>query len=252
MDHSREWRFRLAVALNVLLALVLLGVLKMNPARAAQASLSPEEEEAHLRFQSDLIRKTDNYRGLEWLGKPIWQSVLDLWTLQETIFQVKPALIVECGTWRGGSSYYLAQLLDLMGKGRVVTVDIERMHNLSHPRVTYLIGDSVSDPIVNRVRKAVARAGGPVMVILDSSHAMSHVLKELEIYSAMVTPGSYIHVQDGVIDIQPMFAAGRPGPLRAIEAFLTTHPEFEVDAARSDRFLITHHPKGWLRRTVRP
>jgi cephalosporin hydroxylase len=31
---------------------------------------------------------------------------------------------------------------------------------------------------------------------------------------------------------------------------LSHHPEFEVDVARSERFLITHHPMGWLRRRI--
>ena len=86
------------------------------------------------------------------------------------------------------------------------------------------------------------------MVLLDSDHSQSHVLKEMEAYGPMVTPGSYLHVQDGVIDVQPMFAHARPGPLRAIEAFLAKHTEFEIDQEKVGRFLITHHPKGWLKR----
>jgi cephalosporin hydroxylase len=56
-------------------------------------------------------------------------------------------------------------------------------------------------------------------------------------------------VQDGVIDTLDVFAAFRPGPLPAIEAFLRTNPEFEVDTERCMRFLITHSPNSWLRRT---
>jgi cephalosporin hydroxylase len=74
------------------------------------------------------------------------------------------------------------------------------------------------------------------------------VKKELDAYHSFVTPGSFIHVQDGVIDVQPQFAHARPGPLRAIEAFVAEHSEFEVDLQRSGKFLITHHPKGWLRK----
>jgi cephalosporin hydroxylase len=86
------------------------------------------------------------------------------------------------------------------------------------------------------------------MVILDSDHTQEHVRHELECYAPLVTPGSYCLVQDGVIDTLPVFNAGRPGPLPAIEEFLATTDEFELDAERSERFLITHHPKGWLRR----
>jgi cephalosporin hydroxylase len=90
------------------------------------------------------------------------------------------------------------------------------------------------------------------MVLLDSDHNEAHVGREMEIYQRFVTPGSFLLVQDGVIDTLPFFAAGRPGPLPAIEAFLKAHQEFEVDTERCSRFLITHSPKGWLRHRFLP
>jgi cephalosporin hydroxylase len=199
-------------------------------------------------FFRNLIRKTHNFGDVNWLGEPIWQNVLDLWTIQETIAKVRPALLIECGTNRGGSSLFYANLFDLMGDGRVVTIDVERMHELSHPRVTYLIGSSISDAIVLEVQEAARNCGGPVMVILDSDHSARHVLSELKHYAPLVTSGSYCLVQDGVIDKAGSFRRFRPGPLRAIEQFVASNSEFEVDEARCRRFLITHHPKGWLRR----
>ena len=86
------------------------------------------------------------------------------------------------------------------------------------------------------------------MVILDSDHSAAHVSKELESYSPFVSPGSYMLVQDGVIDVLDRWRSARPGPLAAIIEFLRHHPEFEVDTERCERFLITHHPMGWLRR----
>lgn len=201
-----------------------------------------------LAFQAALIEHTDNFGSSTWLGKPIWQPTLDVWTLQETLFEIKPDLLIECGTYKGGSSYFFGDMFELMGNGRVITVDIVKLHNLSHPRVTYLIGDCASPEIVAQIRAERDKVTGPVMVLLDSDHSAAHVRKELDAYHSFVTPGSFLHVQDGVIDVQPMFAAARPGPLVAIESFVTEHSEFEVDLARSNRFLITHHPKGWLRR----
>jgi cephalosporin hydroxylase len=87
-----------------------------------------------------------------------------------------------------------------------------------------------------------------VLVTLDSDHRQEHVRHELECYAPLVTAGSYLLVQDGVIDTLPMLAGGRPGPLGAIEDFLRTHAEFELDEERGRKFLISHHPKGWLRR----
>jgi cephalosporin hydroxylase len=199
-------------------------------------------------FLIDLIWHTDNFEGTSWLGVPIWQNVLDLWTIQETISEVKPALLIETGTNRGGSSLFYAHVMDLLGVGQVITVDIEKLHNLNHPRIEFLQGSSTDDAVLARVRAAVEAANGPVMVILDSDHAAAHVSQELELYAAFVTPGSYILSQDGVIDQLAMFAQSRPGPLPANQDFLRRHPEFEHDHARNSRFIITQHPTGWLRR----
>jgi cephalosporin hydroxylase len=199
-------------------------------------------------FAARLARKTTNFADCRWLGQRCWQNVLDLWTIQETLSEVRPSLLSESGTNRGGSALYYAHLFDLMGQGRVITVDITKMHELTHPRIEFLLGSSVSEPILGAVRSRVADTSGPIMVILDSDHRDTHVLAELEAYGPFVTPGSYVLVQDGIIDMLPSFAGDRPGPLPAIQRFLPRHPEFEVDHARCDRFLVTQHPMGWLRR----
>lgn len=210
------------------------------------------------KFFKYLVSKTRNFSHTTWLGRPIWQNLFDIQTIQETIVELQPALIIECGTNLGGSSMYYAHLFDLLaaekrlkpGRGRIVTIDIEKMHDLSHPRITYLIGSSTAPEIFAQVKAMAdaAAAAGPIMVILDSDHSMHHVRAELELYAPLVTPGSFCLVQDGVIDVLPNFAGGRPGPLPAIHDYLKTHPEFEIDRERCDRYLITHHPDGWLRR----
>jgi cephalosporin hydroxylase len=200
-------------------------------------------------FFNDLIFHTNNFGDVKWLGHPIWQNVLDLWTIQETIAEIKPALLIETGTNRGGSSLFYAQLFDLLETpAHIVTIDVERLHQLTHPRITYLIGSSTSQQIVESCQKLVENATGPVMVILDSDHSEPHVRRELELYTPFVTPESYCLVQDGVIDRLRIFRSGRPGPLPAIQSFLRASPDFELDTRRTERFLITHHPAGWLKR----
>jgi cephalosporin hydroxylase len=199
-------------------------------------------------FQLDLIEKTDNFSNVRWLGAPVWQNVLDLWLIQEAIEEIRPSLLIECGTNRGGSALFYANLFDLIGSGRVITIDVERMHELDHPRVEFIEGSSTDPSVIDRVREAAAEAEGPVMVILDSDHREAHVAAELEAYAPVVTPGSLLHVQDGVIDQLTIFRHERPGPLQAIERFLERHSEFVWERERSEKFVITHHPKGWLRR----
>lgn len=211
--------------------------------RPAAAPAPPAET-----FFTELVRRTDNFGRITWLGQPIWQNVLDLWTIQETICEVRPELLIECGTNRGGSSLFFAHLMDLLGEGEIVTIDVQKLHELSHPRVTYLLGSSTAPAILAQIRARAAAATGPVMVILDSDHSQGHVADELVAYAPLVTRGSYCLVQDGVIDTLPMMAGARPGPLPAIDAFLASHPEFECDHERCQRFIISHHPRGWLRR----
>jgi cephalosporin hydroxylase len=199
-------------------------------------------------FLNDLIFHTGNFASVSWLGTPIWQNVLDLWTIQQTIAEVRPALLIETGTNRGGSALFYANLMDLLGHGRVVTIDTVRQHALDHPRIEFIEGSSVDPAVLQRVARVARTTGGPVMVILDSDHAREHVSRELELYAPLVTPGSFLLSQDGVIDQLALFADSRPGPLAANREFLARHREFEHDRERNSRFLITHHPTGWLRR----
>lgn len=199
-------------------------------------------------FHQGLVIQTSNFERTEWLGVPIRQNILDLWTIQETLAEIRPALLIEVGTWDGGSALFYAHLMDLMDHGRVVTVDIVDKRKREHPRVEFLLGDSVSSEIAAELQRRVADADGPVMVILDGNHDQHHVAKELELYAPLVTPGSYLLSQDGAIDERWMFADSRPGPLGANSDFLARHPEFEHDQARNDRFLLSHHPLGWMRR----
>jgi cephalosporin hydroxylase len=199
-------------------------------------------------YHHDLIVKTGNFASTSWLGVPIWQNVLDLWTIQETIAEIRPALLIETGTHRGGSALFYAQLMELMGTGRVVTIDIVDVRELEHPRVDFLHGSSTDPAIVAQAREKASAADGPVMVILDGNHARDHVAEELELYGPMVTPGSVMLSQDGVIDEFWMFRDTRPGPLPANRDFLARHQEFEYDRERNERFMLSHHPLGWMRR----
>jgi cephalosporin hydroxylase len=210
---------------------------------------TPLRRALHRAFFTDLVIQSLNFGNVTWLGHPIWQNVLDLWALQEAITEIRPAVLLEAGTNRGGSAMFFAHLFDLIEHGRVVTVDVERMHSLEHPRIRFLTGSSVDDDVLAVMREETAAAEGPVAVVLDSAHSEEHVSVELRRYAPLVTPGSFILVQDGVVDTLPLFKRARPGPLPAIRSFLSEHPEFEVDERWDKRFLISHHPCGWLRRS---
>jgi len=69
----------------------------------------------------------------------------------------------------------------------------------------------------------------------------------MEIYSKLVTPGSYLVVQDTNLNGHPVLPQWGPGPMEAVQEFLRTHDNFVVDRGR-EKFLLTFYPGGWLKR----
>jgi cephalosporin hydroxylase len=196
-----------------------------------------------------------------WLGVPIIQYPQDIVAMQEIIWEVKPDLIVETGIARGGSLIFYSSMLQLLGRGEVLGIDIDiRAHNRetieSHPmasRVTMFEGSSVSDEMADRVR-GFAADHETVLVVLDSNHTHEHVLRELELYAPLVTPGSYCVVFDTVVeDMPPGSFPNRPwdignNPKTAVHEYVANHPEFEIDASIPDKLQVTVGPDGFLRR----
>jgi len=198
-----------------------------------------------------------------WLGRPIIQYPDDIVMMQEVIWKVRPDLIVETGVAHGGSTVFYASMLELLGRGRVLSIDVEiREHNRvaieRHPlskRIDLLECSSV-DPIAVEHAAAAARLATTTLVVLDSKHSCDHVLQELSLYGPLVTPGSYIVAMDGaqarVWDIPRGKAEWRDdNPLRAIDTFLErNHADWEVDAQYT-RMAVTSNPRGYLRRKDR-
>jgi len=184
---------------------------------------------------------------LWWMGHEMQKCPMDLFIYQEILYECRPDLIIECGTWRGGSALYLANCCDYMQHGMVLTIDINQWVGFpQHPRIMYLTGSSVAADTVKKV-KMVADGFRRVMVILDSDHTKAHVLKELDLYSELVTPRQYLIVEDSNIHGHPVREDLPAGPWEAVEAFLPDHPEFVPDR-ESERLLMTLNPGGYLRR----
>ncbi|ATZ61220.2 MAG: CmcI family methyltransferase [Methanosarcinales archaeon Met12] len=182
-----------------------------------------------------------------YLGVPIVKNPLDCWVYQEIIYETKPKVIIETGTAQGGSALFLASICDLVG-GEVITIDIENCNIPTHPRITKITGDSVSEKTVNKVEEIVKGRKG--MVILDSCHEKEHVLKEMELYSKFVSVGNYLVVEDTNINGHPVLPGWGEGPMEAVKEFIRNRDDFEVDR-NIEKFLLTFHPKGFLKR-VKP
>jgi cephalosporin hydroxylase len=182
-----------------------------------------------------------------WLGVPCKKYPTDLWVYQEIIFANKPDVIIETGTLCGGSALYLASMLDLIGHGHVISIDLEfREGRPRHDRITYITGSSTSSSVISQLEPFL-RGSSKRMVILDSDHSKAHVEEELRIYSRFVTPGQYLIVEDSSINGHPVYAKFGPGPFEAIMSFLKTTDDFVVDGTREKFFLSANH-SGNLRR----
>lgn len=189
------------------------------------------------------------FKNNYWMGVKALKNPLDCWIYQEIIYEVKPEMIIEIGCAQGGSTLYLANLLDLLGKGQIISVDQDRSKfKVKHGRIIEIEGDSTSAQVVAKVTGLCS--GKTVLVIQDGDHNRDGVLKDLRNYSPLVTPGSYFIVEDSVVDLysaQEDLGMKVEGPLPAIAQFLSENPNFEIDMDR-ERYLMTYNPHGFLKR----
>ena len=119
-----------------------------------------------------------------------------------------------------------------------------------HQRQEYVefIHASSTDPIaVENIREKVQ--GKKVLVTLDSDQRAQHVYRELQLYGTMVSPGSYLIVEDTLVGGIPLDPDSGPGPMAALNRFLATGGDqvFEQDVRR-DALISTQNRGGWLRR----
>jgi cephalosporin hydroxylase len=189
----------------------------------------------------------------KWLGVTALQNPNDAWIIQEILAEVRPDFVIETGTWNGGGALLWASILEQINpEGRVITIDVEdgtgdaQKVPIWWRRVTFLHGSSTDPGIVRKVKQMVGN--GKVLVILDSDHSKENVLKELETYGPLVSPGSYLVVQDTSVNGHPILPDFGPGPMEAIEEFVPENPEFTIDGSR-ERLLFTMHPKGYLKKS---
>lgn len=184
-----------------------------------------------------------------WRGVPVQKLPLDLWVLQEIIVETCPTVIVETGAKFGGSALFFADLLELGGGGSVISIEIsgERLDARAHghPGITFIENDSTNATVIERVRGLCE--GRRIMVVLDSDHRAEHVLRELDGYGPLVSPGCYLVVEDTIVNGNPISRDFGPGPAEAIADWLPAHPEFEVDRSR-EKFMATFQPGGYLER----
>lgn len=230
--------------------------------KADSAALLADEEVQRLNLDLTAAADRHNFSYLwTWLGVPVIQTPTDIVVLQDIVWRARPEVIIETGVARGGSMILGASLLELVGGGRVVGVDIDiRAHNRAvieaHPlahRIRLIEGPSLDPTVLESVRNEIGDATR-VMVILDSDHAHDHVLGELRAYSEFVTPDQYLVVADTIVELIPQqehrLRHWGPGnnPMTARDEFLAEVTSFVEDTDLNARLLLSSSPRGYLRR----
>ena len=203
---------------------------------------------------SDVYYKSGAPPELNWRGDTILKNPCDLWMIVELLQRIRPTVVIETGTHRGGSASFYADMLKLIGvQATIITVDLNPKWSFdpADKCIESIVGYSSDANVQNQVRSAVDRAlvarPGPVMAMLDSEHSEANVSQELRLVAPFVTLGSYLIVEDTNVNGHPSSPEHGPGPWEAVDKFLAARTDFIADR-ECERFLLTFFPRGWLKR----
>lgn len=189
------------------------------------------------------------FNKCNWMGVRCLKNPLDTWIYQELIHAIKPDILIEIGSYEGGSTLYFANILDIIGKGKVISIDIDRSNfKAKHDRIIVIDGDSASHEVFSKVEDLCKNK--KVLVIHDGAHDKEHVLKDLSLYSTLVSVGSYLIVEDTVIDLFEYgdgMGTHYEGPLRAITEFVNGNNNYMIDDD-CERYILTYNQRGFLKR----
>lgn len=203
-----------------------------------------------------------------WFGLPIIQLPEDILSLQEIIIKDAPDVIIETGVARGGSLVFYASLLKMLGKRKVIGVDIEILDfnrenitsNVFADMIELVVGDSTKLETIEIIKSKIIM-GDKVMVCLDSNHSEKHVYAELKLYSNLVSLGSHLIVFDSTVqelsqvqvaELTELYSVKDWGkennPGSAVVRFLKEDSRFEYDEYFENKAMVSNCRGGFLKR----
>lgn len=182
------------------------------------------------------------YKGVKCIKSPF-----DYVIYQMIISEVRPDLVIEIGSYEGGSALYIADLLELYGSGEIHTIDIQDNMNeqaKSHKRIKFFSNGWENYDL------GLTEKYKSILVIEDSSHKYSDTLNVMIKFSKVVSIGSYLIVEDGIIDELGLSNEYEGGPVRAIKKFLSDNKGFEISYHWTNFFgkNVTFNTLGYLRK----
>lgn len=164
------------------------------------------------------------YRGIKTIKCPF-----DYALYQMIIFDVKPDLIIEIGTNHGGSSLYLADMLNIIGSGVVHTIDIKKYPINELVKSNKRIKRFVSPNGFRDYDLNLAKNFKKILIIDDGSHQYKDVIDSLEKFKHLISKDSYFIVEDGILDKIGLANQYGGGPNKAILEFLDKNTDFKID-----------------------
>ncbi|MDV3136646.1 rhamnosyl O-methyltransferase [Mycobacterium sp. 29Ha] len=227
-----------------------MGMIRQMASGVAGAIYRPSDaiaEEYHKWYYGALVWNTTT-----WMGVPILKSVSDMWNYQEILWTLRPSLVVEFGSFRGGSALFFAHILRQTGEQfTVLSVDIthKNLHPdvVDDPDVVWLESSSAAPRVAEKIAQLRAEFPGPVFAILDSDHSHDHVLAEMKLLRPQLAAGDYLVVEDSNVNGHPVLPGFGAGPFEAIESYEAQFPDDYVhDHEREKKFGFSFATNGFL------
>jgi len=189
----------------------------------------------------------------KFLGIGTMKSVSDMWNYQEIIAELKPAVIVEFGSFAGGSAIFFNMIGRAVNPAaRVLSVDIDhsrldpRVKN--YPEIEFLESSSTAKNVTSRITELRKENPGPAFFILDSDHSKAHVLSELLSIRDVLQENDYVVVEDSNVNGHPVARNWGEGPFEALEDYFRRFPnDYIRDTAREHKFAFTFATNGFLK-----
>ncbi len=187
-----------------------------------------------------------SWKDMTWLGRPISAAPTDLVVYQELVTNLRPDCIIETGTNGGGRAHFLASICDLLGHGRVISVSDDPEERPEHPRIVYVTDPPYEDEAFARVREFTGdhpRA----LVILGSKNGTPRIVREFAGLAPLVPIGSYVIVENTIVNGHPVWPGYGPGPAEAVRRILAENGDFVQDPSW-EKHGLTFNTGGFLRR----
>lgn len=178
---------------------------------------------------------------------PVIKCPFDYIIYQMIIFDLKPDLIIEIGAGQGGSSLYMADLLDINKNGIIHSIDIldQRYDETkNHPRIKFFLGGYQNYDLEN------LKSFQKILIIEDGSHMYEDVKETLQKFHPYVSKDSYFIVEDGIVDELGWTNKFNGGPNKAIKEFMDSNDSFGIDRKWCDLFGVnaTFNTNGFLKK----